>query len=238
MITLSQAQNLVHLLENGEQEKAEQLFLQLIEQTKQGLSIQEGKVELQSKDCSENAVSAQLTTTLTSAKLPEVEERLDFILEKTQRAADKSIDAIEVTQLIVDDLHSALSRLRTNWRSFAQIDALHTDELAVSVDAIFDKMDFQCKSLRSQLNQILEAQEFQDITGQVIVQVINVLQQIQTQFISIVDLHEIHREPEQKSVALDLTIAEGPIVTQSQKQEKSVLKDQNEVDDLLSSLGL
>ncbi|MGL5335715.1 MAG: protein phosphatase CheZ [Enterovibrio sp.] len=243
MITLRQAQDLVDLLEAGEQETAEQLFLQLTALNMPDLSRQvslqqEGTNEPQSQGGGENAISDHLIEALSFAKLPEMKERLDFVVEKTQQAADKSMDVLEVIELIVDDWQNNLSRLRTHWRNFVQNDSSHTDEFAMSIDAIFDKMDFQCGSLRAQLNEILIAQEFQDLTGQVIAQVIKALQQLQTQFISITGLPYPHCAPDEKSAAVDLTIAEGPLVTQSQKQEKPVLKDQSEVDDLLSSLGL
>ncbi|MGL5249492.1 MAG: protein phosphatase CheZ [Vibrionaceae bacterium] len=237
MITLRQAQNLVHLLEAGEQEQAEQLFLQFTAPTKQDLLRQVGQVERQLNDFFENVILDQQPTTLGSAKLPDLEERLDYVLDKTQRAVDKTLDGIEIAQPIVDELQGALSQLRTHWRSFSQAGAPLNDAQAVSVDAIFDKMDSQCQMLRKQLHEILIAQEFQDITGQVIAQVIGALQQIQTQFVCIMDLHDTNSKPKAKSAA-DLIAAEGPIVTTSQKQEKTVLKDQSEVDDLLSSLGL
>lgn len=237
MITLRQAQNLVNLLEAGEQEQAEQLFLQFTAPTKQNLLRQVGLVERQLNDFFENVILDQQPTTLDSAKLPDLEKRLDYVIEKTQRAVDKTLDEIEIAQPVVNQLQGALSQLRTHWRSFSQAGAPLNDAQAVSVDAIFDKMDAQCQMLRKQLHEILIAQEFQDITGQVIAQVISALQQIQSQVIGIMDLHDPNSKPKVKNTA-DFTFAEGPIVTTNQKQEKTVLKDQSEVDDLLSSLGL
>jgi len=100
----------------------------------------------------------------------------------------------------------------------------------------------------SYLNEILMAQSYQDITGQIIYKVIQLVEDVESNLVNLIKLssdhlgHEKTIEPEQKKKdnnkdkEQDKSSLDGPVVP-GLANETETLSGQDEVDDLLSSLG-
>jgi chemotaxis protein CheZ len=77
---------------------------------------------------------------------------------------------------------------------------------------------------------IIMAQDFQDLTGQVIKKVVDVVQGMETQLLSVL----IEAMPEERKAAAPEGLLNGPVINAA---GKDVVTNQAQVDDLLESLG-
>ena len=73
------------------------------------------------------------------------------------------------------------------------------------------------------------AQDFQDLTGQVIKKVMEVTQSLEKQLLELL----VHNAP--ASVKLDTSLLNGPVINAAGRSD--VVTSQTQVDDLLESLG-
>jgi chemotaxis protein CheZ len=87
------------------------------------------------------------------------------------------------------------------------------------------------------MTDVLMAQDFQDLTGQVIRKVIDLVHEVEESLIAMLTAFGITADQQQKSVLPKVgdNLVEGPIVNKENRND--VVEDQDDVDDLLSSLG-
>ena len=81
------------------------------------------------------------------------------------------------------------------------------------------------------------AQDFQDLTGQVIRKVIDLVREVEDSLINMLTAFGISAEDAKENAQPKLgdNLVEGPIVNKDNRND--VVEDQDDVDDLLSSLG-
>ena len=87
------------------------------------------------------------------------------------------------------------------------------------------------------MTEVLMAQDYQDITGQIIRRVIQLVEDVEKNLIELLKLfgEEQKSQAKQNVKAVDKNAAEGPIINPEQRDD--VVENQDDVDDLLSSLG-
>jgi chemotaxis protein CheZ len=91
----------------------------------------------------------------------------------------------------------------------------------------------QTTDLHNKMNDVLMAQEFQDLTGQIIRKVITLVQDLEDKLVELVRI--TGGQPTQLEKQHDVGTLEGPVVPGLDQGD--VVNSQDEVDDLLSSLG-
>ncbi|MGL5408257.1 MAG: protein phosphatase CheZ, partial [Shewanella sp.] len=85
------------------------------------------------------------------------------------------------------------------------------------------------------LNQILMAQDFQDLTGQMIRRVIDLVMEVESNLVSMLTVFGEQPPIDNQMTHKNNIEAEGPIMNAALRQD--VVTGQDDVDDLLSSLG-
>lgn len=175
---------------------------------------------------------------LASREIPDAKERLNHVIVLTERAANRTLTAVETGLPQAEALGTEARRLRDQWQRF-RARAMAADEfrgLARGVDEFLGRVDTDTEALRSQLSEILMAQDFQDLTGQVIRRVIDLVHDVEESLIGLLrvsggrltETGPAPRETETHGGA-------GPVVPGVEHGE--VVNGQDDVDDLLSSLG-
>jgi chemotaxis protein CheZ len=91
--------------------------------------------------------------------------------------------------------------------------------------------------MRSLMTDVLMAQDFQDLTGQVIRKVIDLVREVEDSLINMLTAFGISTEAamEKAKPKVGDNLVEGPIVNTNERDD--VVDNQDDVDDLLSSLG-
>jgi chemotaxis protein CheZ len=102
--------------------------------------------------------------------------------------------------------------------------------LAADTRSYFAEAPPKLKVSNDQLMAIIMAQDFQDLTGQVIKKVVEVVQGMETQLLSVL----IEAMPEERKAAAPEGLLNGPVINAA---GKDVVTSQAQVDDLLESLG-
>lgn len=172
--------------------------------------------------------------------------RLNYVMELTQNAAEKTMDMVEASAPISMDLAQEASSLKNEWSRLRkrEMSADEFRELYKRVDVFFDQMDTSTNKLNENLQNIILEQGFQDLTGQVLKKVISLVTEVEENLVSLVRIagqveEVVGIEPEEKGDSNDTKQAdlkgEGPQIKAQERDD--VVNGQDEVDDLLSSLG-
>jgi chemotaxis protein CheZ len=104
------------------------------------------------------------------------------------------------------------------------------------IDGLLVQVEGDSTELRGQLTEILMAQDFQDLTGQIISKVITLVNEVEGRLVEILTVFGANQiEPTPKSEKKASIAPEGPIMNPEERED--AVASQDEVDDLLSSLG-
>ena len=158
----------------------------------------------------------------------------------TQKSADRSLSAVEKTMPKCDALSKRIHELGHAWQNFKrrEMSVEQFRELSSKLEAFFTEAENDTNDIRSGLGEIMMAQDFQDLTGQIITRVIELVEEVEGNLVQLVRLtgERIKTNDEKKKgESGDNIHAEGPYVPGT--TTSGVVSGQDEVDDLLSSLG-
>jgi len=158
--------------------------------------------------------------------LPDARSRLNYIASKTAQAAEKVLDSVDIAKL-------EHQRIAADTRLLAA--ALTADPVrAVASGAVMNfvgDVEARTKRIDQHLTDIMLAQDFHDLTGQVVAKVVNLATELED---SLVKLLVQVVPAEQRAKVVDSGL-QGPVVAPSMRTD--VVNNQTEVDDLLASLG-
>ena len=172
--------------------------------------------------------------------IPDAKERLNYVIEMTDKAANKTMDAVDSCLPIADKLIEQLDAVKPNWQGLMNRDIALGDfkKLCHQIDGLIKNSSSSALDLRSSLTDILMAQDFQDLTGQMIRRVIDLVQEIESKLVVILTVCSTDANATEQKIGEDSSRcieAEGPIMNAEVRDD--VVNDQDDVDDLLSSLG-
>ena len=169
----------------------------------------------------------------TAAAMPDARDRLDYVVKMTEQAAVRALNAIETAQPIQDRLGSEAERLSAHWQKLfdRQLSVEEFKTLVAGTRDYLAEVPKQTGATNAQLLEIMMAQDFQDLTGQVIKKITVLAQDMEQQLVHLlVDL-----VPTDVRNEIDSGLLNGPVV--SAVAGADVVTNQNQVDDLLASLG-
>jgi chemotaxis protein CheZ len=165
--------------------------------------------------------------------IPDARQRLSYIAQMTEQAASRVLNATDIAQPIQDRLGADAESLQAKWdRLFAN--ELSVDEfkaLAADTRGFIGGVAEGTRQTNAQLMEIMMAQDFQDLTGQVIKKVVDMAQTLESQLLQV--LLEI--TPNEKRTDAHTGLMNGPVVNSEGRDD--VVTSQEQVDDLLESLG-
>ena len=234
---LAQAREYVEALENGDGQKADQVLVEIANTRETQLFREIGKLTRQLHDSmTEFALDAKLAE-FTEKDIPDAKERLNYVISMTQEAADTTLCAIEDIIPLTEDLGGLTQELNEKWARFRRKEMELSEFKAISIDLpdYFSKSMNGLNTIQSRLNEVLLAQGFQDITGQIIKRVINLVHDVELSMVELIRItggtSRSSNEPKQD----EKPELAGPVVPSL--DEGNSVACQDEVDDLLSSLG-
>ena len=248
-ITLEQARQLVVFLENGEQDKANQLILETASQEQSQLFAEVGKLTRQLHEALKSFELDTRLTDITTDAIPDAKKRLNYVMEMTENAANKTMDAVEASLPLAQEIADEIADIKPTWDRLMnrEIELGEFKSLCHSIDKFMNSSHHKTDELQMLMTNVLMAQDYQDLTGQVIRRVIELVREVEESLIHLLtafaaqgevepaQLTEQPEETEDPIVAQTLAGPEGPIIDKESRND--VVSDQDEVDDLLSSLG-
>ena len=166
--------------------------------------------------------------------LPDAKDRLAYIANLTEQAACKVLNATDIANPLQEELEAGASLLSAKWdKLFANQMAVDDFRLLAAETHAFLKnaVPQRTAATKEQLLEIMMAQDFQDLTGQVIKKVVAVAQELESQLVTVL----IETMPGEKRTESVNSLLNGPVINAEGRTD--VVGGQQQVDDLLDSLG-
>ncbi len=169
----------------------------------------------------------------TARQIPDARQRLTYIVQMTEQAASRVLNATDVAKPLQDELLAGALSMGERWeRMFAnQLSVDEFKSLATDTRAFFRLAPDKIGRTNEQLTEIMMAQDFQDLTGQVIRRVVDMVQGLEGRLLQIL----IEATPAERRPDVSGGLMNGPVVSAEGRQD--VVTSQSQVDELLESLG-
>ncbi|MDD2720985.1 MAG: protein phosphatase CheZ [Gallionella sp.] len=168
-----------------------------------------------------------------ASTIPDARDRLNYVATLTQQAAERVLNATEAAQPLVENMGTEATRLANQWQMLfdKQLTVADFKTLSMQTHAFLEIVPKQTKSTNAYLLEIMMAQDFQDLTGQVIKKIIEVTQMMEQQLLSLL----LENAPPAVKAGYDAGLLNGPVINAHGRND--VVTNQDQVDDLLESLG-
>ena len=199
---LAWARRLVEALETG-QSDAEQACLQALQEARAlPLLRQVAEITRDVHDSLRGLSDDPQLAEMAHIDMPDARQRLAYVVEKSEEAAHRTLNVVEELSPLAD---------------------------ALAESAQPDIADSGAR-LRAGFTEILMAQEYQDLTGQVIRRTIDIVDRLEQKLVTLIK----EELPTMASRQTDAGVAQGPVMA----NEQGVVGKQDDVDALLAELGL
>jgi chemotaxis protein CheZ len=166
-----------------------------------------------------------------AAALPDARQRIAYVVKLTEDAASRSLNAVEHATPLQETLAVDAQSLAARWDTVCagQSNVADFKALAQATREYLHGVTARTEQTRGHLREIIMAQEFQDLTGQVLKRISELANTLETQLLKL--LVENAPGPIKPEAA---SLLNGPAIDGS---EPNVVASQAQVDELLESLG-
>lgn len=237
---LEHGRQLVAHLEAGDDAGAENVLELMSSERETELFQEVGKLTRQLHDNLNNFTAPDNLSELTEKEIPDAKERLNFVIKMTDDAAHATLNAIDDILPVSGELSEKSKDLQEKWTRFTArempLDEFKT--MAQEITQYLAASNVGVEQIHSKLNDVVMAQGFQDLTGQVIRKVIKLVQEVEGSLVELIRISKSNVNKSNKQVVTEQderAKLEGPAVPGIQVE--GAVNSQDEVDDLLSSLG-
>lgn len=176
------------------------------------------------------------------SKMADASDRLAYVVKMTSQAANRTLDLVEDSMPLSADIRIQAQAISKDWQRFRRRE-MQPDEfrdLGRRLEAFLDRLERNAGKVSANLSEILLAQDFQDLTGQVIQKVTALVREVEENLVKLVvmasNVDRITGIVHDLNTSVEQTAAEG-IGPQIDATREDVVSSQDDVDDLLSSLG-
>ena len=166
--------------------------------------------------------------------IPDARDRLDYVARLSEQAAQKVLNATDAAGPLQDKIEADAVQLQASWQ--ALLDAPPGNDadwraVALQTMAALQQSRAGAVQTKSYLMDIMMAQDFQGLTGQVITKVTTIAQNLEQQLVQML----VDFAPAEIKRDFGGGLLNGPQINPSGNSE--VVSNQGQVDDLLDSLG-
>jgi len=176
-----------------------------------------------------------------AAEVPEAQDKLSYVATKTEQAADRTLNATEIAMPIQENLSSEATQLSEKWKNAFEEQKVQPDTekfklLLIETLSYIDKVPERADATNAQLMEIMMAQDFQDLTGQVIKKITTMVQRLEQDLLQLL-LANVPPEKRQMQTETNdsANLMNGPVI--NPEKNPDTVSNQDQVDDLLASLG-
>lgn len=157
--------------------------------------------------------------------IPDARERLNFIAHKTGEAAEKVLNLVELAKAEHEHISAETRRIAGSVMA-DPVKAVASGEIMNFVEDV----DACTARINRHLTEIMIAQDYHDLTSQVISKVVTLAQNLEEQLLDMLVITAPGQTPPRSEAPL-----QGPVATAHQRID--TVSNQSEVDDLLASMG-
>lgn len=166
--------------------------------------------------------------------IPDARDRLRYVGQMTEQAANRVLSAAEQALPLQEEMAADAKSLQQRWTAMDEagsekVSSEQQAELFADTRQYLQDIPSKTQQTQDGLMEIIMAQDFQDLTGQVLQGMLGVIGTLETELVQVL----MDSVPAEKREETE-TLLNGPAIDPS---ADNVLSDQDEVDDLLSDLG-
>lgn len=165
--------------------------------------------------------------------IPDVRDRLNYVVRMTEQAAQRVLNATDAAIPLQDRVEASANEVLEGWQATLNApfsEASYRDMATLSMQCL-SSIRGDTAATKQQLLDIMMAQDFQDLTGQVIRKIADLAQGLEKQLVQLL----VDYAPEEIKRDAKCSLLNGPQINPANSND--VVVDQEQVDDLLDSLG-
>lgn len=215
---LARLKEIVSALEAGDDALFEQRLNRLICMREEGLLSNLVRITRELHTAVQSINFDNQLADIAHSEIPDACQRLDYVVKVTEEAAHKTLDLVDRSRELTEQIVQAVRRL-----SDAQ-------DHAESIGFIRKTIEHSAEHLRGNLTALAQTQEYQDLTGQIIKRVIRVVRDVESALISL--LRSAGSSSQPGAVPSRKEKLEGPAVPGLNRSTS-----QQDADALLAELG-
>lgn len=235
---LALARNLVAALEAEQDTDASEAIARLAGFRDSILFREVGRLARELHDAVNEFMLDARIAELAQHDVPDAAERLRYVISMTEQAANTTLTAVEESLPLADRLRAEATQLSGQWARFNSRELSVQDFrlLSAQLGVFLDTAQDHAHALHGKLSEVLLAQGYQDLTGQIIRKVITLVSDVESKLVELVRIAG-GRSAAQESNGdcIQRMHPAGPVVPGVDRGD--VVSGQDDVDDLLSSLG-
>jgi chemotaxis protein CheZ len=173
---------------------------------------------------------------LAEKDIPDARVRLAHVLKMTDEAAHRTLDLVEQSGPPAERTLKCAEKLLQSWRQFRarQIELRAFHEMLKGMDAFLPAAQSDCELIRRNLAEVLLTQGYQDLTGQIIRGVMQLVEELEVTLSGLTRLSGA--DPALAQQVERSASGHGPVVPGV--TQGAVASGQQDVDALLSGLGM
>jgi len=243
---IEQAQSLAEHIQQGDDNEVHRLLDEL-SRTREHMLFQElGKLTREFHEALNDFRLDSRITHLARENIPDAKQRLNYVIVMTEQAANRTLTAVESSIPLCEKIISQSRVLREQWLRFTNraLSAADFRSLSRELDSFLEQSAEDSEQLRENLSEVLMAQDYQDITGQILQRVIRLVNEMEEHLVHLVQgsgrrIREViptipvYAPGESEE---SMRAGEGPYIPGASPQGETV-QNQDDVDSLLSDLG-
>ncbi len=181
--------------------------------------------------------------------IPDARARLNYVASMTEQAADRALNAVDRAQPLQNEIESRAESLDQQWQTWFEnpMELDQARQLVTDTRGYLAAAPEMARETSKELLEIMMAQDFQDLTGQVIKKMMEVILEVENQLLQVLlesvpegDEREALKQRMEDRNAADTrkreeaSLVNGPQLT---AEGEGIVSNQDQVDDLLDELG-
>ncbi|HED14155.1 MAG TPA: protein phosphatase CheZ [Gammaproteobacteria bacterium] len=232
---LEKSRSMVTLLEQGQTDAAVQLLNELARMRERELFAELGRLTRHLHDALKSVRLGDEVSELVN-EFPDARQRLGYVVRLTEEAANKTLSIIEGLIPKAEAVSSQAEQLLEQLQTFESTAGVVNSETAALHTGLRHYLKMQINSgWHEALSEIMMAQDFQDITGQIIQRVSLLVGDIEMGLVDILRKNPFAGEESSRIGAREQGLEMGPAVPGIDDADR--LDNQDDVDQLLMEYG-
>ncbi|MBE0509331.1 MAG: protein phosphatase CheZ [Gammaproteobacteria bacterium] len=232
--------DLARYVEEGNETEADRLLDKIAKSRESSLFQELGKLTREFHEALNSFRLDSRILSLTEQDFPDARERLRYVVQMTAQSADRSLTAAEESMPIVSAIEARADALKSQWSRFMhrEMSATEFRELSAELHTFLGELSENSSQLKERMTEVIMAQDFQDLTGQIIERVITLVDDMERSLVDLIRIsgQDLAAKEATNKAPKDHLKGVGPAVP-GVDEASNLVSGQDEVDDLLSSLG-
>jgi chemotaxis protein CheZ len=233
---IEQVREILRCMECGDEEAARELLSNLAHARDGEIYHELGKLTRELHDALTAFRSDSRLVQLADGEITDAKERLNYVIKMTEQAASCTLNLVEEAMPLCEQMHRRAGTLRAALHRFMQREMGVEDfrSFCRELDEFLPWIEESSTGINGRLSEVTMAQTFQDLTGQMIKKVITLVEEVEDNLVNMIRLSG-QRQGQPLPAKPRAGELQGPQIPG--RVTADAVSGQDEVDDLLSSLG-